>query len=282
MLANNNLFPESLKLHIRIFFFNKYLKKHKIEYYYKLDEKALPFYEDNFDVNILTHKLDDTLILQKEWDSIYQKTMNDVRDYIKANHDELLAKLNKDIFDEIWDKYAIGSYSAWEMQSVSFYYHEHELYNINNELHYITSFKDIPENPVISKVYHKGGKNIQIYELFRIAGTVLDKNKYRHTVSLLTTDGVVHVKCHRDQFAYFDKQLSEMQTDGKKKVIEKSWFSRGNKLLITGIRRGDMFIPKVYKNSVYQHAIYLITQIKDDGDITAIGNRVDVEIADIA
>ena len=55
MLANNNLFPESLKLHIRIFFFNKYLKKHKIEYYYKLDQKALPFYEDNFDVNILSH-----------------------------------------------------------------------------------------------------------------------------------------------------------------------------------------------------------------------------------
>lgn len=278
MLANNDLFPEHLKSsQIRVFFFNKYLKKHKQDLYYVLDEKAQEFFNEKFERNLylLTHKEDQTLILQKTWDDIYQTIMNEVRAYIKENHDELLEKLNNKLIQAEWNKYASGNYSSWEMESVSYYHHDHELSQVNNQKYYIESFKSIPEEPKVVKTYNKGNQIINIFELYRIAGTVLDKNKYRHTVTLLTTNGVVHVKCYRDQFSYFDKQLSEVQADGTKKVIEKSWFSRGNKLLITGIRRGDTFLPKVYKNSVYQHPIYLITDIKENGEIITTANRAD-------
>jgi DNA polymerase III subunit alpha len=275
MLANYKLFPQELDLEIKVFFFNKYIKKAKKKEYYGLDTRALEFYEKHFDVNLLTHIEEDTLILQQKWDKIYQQNMDTVRNYIK-NTPELLNKLNNCLFQEEWDKYAQGNYSKWEMDSVSYYHHEHELVQINNEKHSIASFKRIPSEPRIVKTYQAYGRTVNIYELYRIAGTVLDKNKYRHTVTLLTTDGVVHMKLHRDQFSYFDKQLSEPVGDGKKQVVEKSWFKRGNKVLVTGFRRGDTFIPKVYKNSVFKHAIYLITKIEENGDIIAVSERAEI------
>ena len=47
----------------------------------------------------------------------------------------------------------------------------------------------------------------------------------------------------------FKKQISQIQADGSKKVIEKSWFKRGNKLMITGFRRDDTFVAKTYANT---------------------------------
>ena len=35
--------------------------------------------------------------------------------------------LNQTLFDEVNNKYALGNISSWEMDSISFYYHEHEL-----------------------------------------------------------------------------------------------------------------------------------------------------------
>jgi DNA polymerase III subunit alpha len=276
MLANHNLFPKELEFHIRVFFFNKYIKKTKVEMYYMLDKKAMEFYLEHFDTSFITIKEEKNLILQKQWENIYQKTMDEVRKYIKATP-SLLDNLNQKLFQEEWDKYAEGNYSQWEMASISYYHHEHELAKVNNEKYQIDRFKEISPEPYIIKTYQQYGRSINIYKLYRIAGTVLDKNKYRHTVTILTTDGIVHVKCHRDQFSHFDKQLSETVEDGKKKVIEKSWFKRGNKLLITGFRRGDTFIPKVYKNSVFKHAIYLITKIEEDGNIVATAFRADSE-----
>jgi DNA polymerase III subunit alpha len=114
MLANNNLFDDSMKLHIRIFFFNKYLKKSKLDKYYILDKISLDFYMDNFDPSFITNINNQQLILQKQWDSIYQNKMNDVRNHIKTNHDKLLEQLNNLIFQTEWDKYAEGNYSKWE------------------------------------------------------------------------------------------------------------------------------------------------------------------------
>ena len=47
----------------------------------------------------------------------------------------------------------------------------------------------------------------------------------------------------------FDKQISERQLDGTKKVKEKSWFNRGNMIVVTGIRSGDDFISKKYAST---------------------------------
>jgi DNA polymerase-3 subunit alpha len=110
------------------------------------------------------------------------------------------------------------------------------------------------------------GKEIPIYELYRIAGTVIDKNKNKNSITLLTKYGVVNVKIYQAQYAKFDKQISEKLEDGTKKVMEKSWFSRGTKLVVTGMRRDDTFQLKKYKNTPYE-VVEKIIYMDENGEV---------------
>ena len=61
----------------------------------------------------------------------------------------------------------------------------------------------------------------------------------------------------------FKRQISQVQIDGTKKVLEKSWFKRGTMLMITGYRRDDQFVAKTYQ-STQSHQLYKITQVLGD------------------
>lgn len=274
MLITKHLLPSELEYQIKVYNFNKYLKKNKFgEDYYKLDEKARNFYEKNYDVDVLENIDGEIYIKQKTWDKFYKKDMEAVKIYIAA-HPELLNNLNQILYQEVWDKYALGSISKWEMDSLSFYSSPHELSNISN-IYNINNFFELPENPIIDKIFTKNDKSIVLYKLNIIAGTVIDKNKAKHTATLLTTDGVVNVKFYKTQFAKYDKQISERDKTGKKKIVEKSWFTRGNKLMIVGIRRDDFFIPKIYAKSMYDSAIMFIDNINENGIVTSKSFRED-------
>ena len=274
MLITKNLLPNELNYQIRVYNFNKYLKKNKVgETYYNLDEKAYEFYEKNYNVDVLENIDNKIYIQQKIWDKVYKKEMEVVKQYIAA-HPELLNNLNNMLYQEVWDKYALGNISKWEMDSLSFYSGPHELINLS-PVYNVCNYFNLNENPIIDKIFNKGDKSIILYKLNVIAGTVIDKNKTKHIVTLLTTNGVVNVKFYKTQFAKYDRQLSERGSDGKKKIIEKSWFTRGNKLMIVGIRRDDFFIPKIYSNSMYDSAIMLIDSISENGIITSKSIRED-------
>lgn len=276
MLIEHKLIPEELSFEVKVFNFNKYLKKCKTGDNYYLDEIAYRFYEDNYDLDLLWYEEDTCLISQKDWDKIYKKQMDPVRDYIKANVNELLNKLNSELFDENWTKYCSGSISKWEMDSISFYYHEHELADIDESAYNICDFTELSEEPDVDRVIVMNGRDVPLFKLHRIAGTVLDKNKTKNSITLLTNYGVVNVKIYQAQFAKYDKQISQKLADGRKKIIERSWFSRGNKLVITGIRRGDNFIPKIYKNSIYKEPIDLIKEV-DGSDLILVTHRAEEE-----
>ena len=85
-----------------------------------------------------------------------------------------------------------------------------------------------PTTPVIETTFKRNGKDIPIYKTYKIVGTVIGKNDTRSSISLLTLHGVVNVKFTKEYFAMYNRQLSEVQPDGSKKVVEKSWFTRGN------------------------------------------------------
>ena len=70
----------------------------------------------------------------------------------------------------------------------------------------------------------------------------------------------------------FGKQISEKQDDGHKKVIEKSWFTRGTKIMVTGFRRDDMFVAKTYKNTA-THQLYKILNVKSNGELELTHDR---------
>lgn len=265
MLIKYNLIPEQFIHQIKVFNFNKYLKKNKLEEYYIVDDIAYRFYEQHYDLDNLYHFDDTFRIKQVVWDKIYKKEMDPVRDYFKAEQNNLLDKLNKTLFDETYNKYCQGSISKWEMDSVSYYSHPHEMELVDNYKYGFADFSKLPDDPIIEKMITIKGKQIPLYKIFRIAGTVLDRDKNKKTVTLLTTSGVVNVKIY-GVFANFDKQISQKGADGKKHVIRKSEFSRGNKLIICGIKQDNMFIAKKYARTPYK-LIETIETITPEGDI---------------
>ena len=265
MLIDFNLIPEEYDLQRRVFNFNKYIKKFKIDLnYYGIDNIALNFLDKYFDLDKLVP--DETTesgfkIKQTTWDTIYKKQMDIIRPYIKQNNEELLNKVNNKIIDDMWDKYCLGNLSKWEMDSISFYAHDHELANIDLYKYGIDDFFELSPQAEIDRIIFIKGKQVPLFKLHRIAGTVLDRDKAKKIISLLTPTGVVSVKCY-GAFEAYDRQISKRGPDGRKHVIEKSIFSRGNKIIVTGIRAEDSFLAKVYKMTPY-HRIEQIVDIQD-------------------
>ena len=274
-LMKYNLLPEATEEQImarRVFEFNRYLKaitkadKYAYPNLYSLDERAIAFlHELDCDDIMETDNLA-WFVKVKAWDKIYQNWMNIFRSWIADNKDQILSDLNTAIFKEDWDKYASGNLSSWEMEVLCFYYHEHELNHVNRGKYGFVNFYNLPEEPMIDRSFVKGDKTIHIYQLQKICGTCIAKNKTKSTVTLLTPDGVVEVKFRKEYFSLFDKQISERGLDGVKHVVEKSWFNRGSMIVVMGVRNGDNFVSKKYASSG-GHQLYKIDKIEDNGDL---------------
>lgn len=280
-LIKHGLLPEKTEEQVmarRVYEFNRYLKAiTKADPYaykdmYTLDPRAIDFlYEIDCEHLTTTDNLSH-FIRVKDWDNVYQKYMDIFRKWIASDKETILNALNKEIFMEDWNKYAKGNISSWEMEVLCFYYHEHELAHINNDKYGFVDFHALPEDPVIEKTFQKAGKNINIFHLNRICGTCIAKNKTKSTVTILTTSGVVNVKFRKEYFAMFDKQISERGADGVKHVVEKSWFNRGNMIVVTGIRSGDDFVSKKYA-STGGHQLYKIDEVLENGDLVLKDSR---------
>lgn len=268
MLIDFGLIPEEYDFDRRIYNFNKYLKKMKLDEFYGLDNIAFNFFEKNFDIDLLEPGDTESgfVILQERWDKLYKKSQDHIRPYIQKNSQYLLEEVNKRITKDVWDKYCGGTVSKWEMESVSCYFHPHELEDVVG----FSDFFELSENPEIDRIITMKGKQIPLFKIHRICGTVLDRDKLKKTVTILTTTGVVNVRIFGDVFAYYDKQISERGADGVKHVIEKSIFARGNKIAICGVRRGNDFTAKKYKSTPF-HLVETIEEIYPDGTVKTKG-----------
>ena len=265
-LIQNGIIPKDLELQIRVYNFTKYLKaSRKVGKYYTFDDICTQFFERFFpDEQDKLEVINGIVCIpQTKWDKIYQKQMDVARNWLKEHQEEVLKEYNTNLFAAAWEKYAEGNTSHWEMQSMCFYHGKHELADVNLLRYGISDFNSLPAEAEIDYYFKRGGHQIPIFKLRRIAGTVIAKNDVRCSISLLTTTGVVNVKFTREYFAMFKKQISQIQADGTKKVVEKGWFSRGNMLVVTGFRRGDSFVGKTYKNTE-THQLYKIDKVVGD------------------
>ena len=263
-LIQHNLIPKDLELEIRIFNFTKYLKAYKkVGKYFTFDNECLNFYQKFLPEYIEELEVINgiTCILQTKWDKIYKNFMSKVKTWMADKQSQILHDYNLALFTEAWQNNAEGTLSHWEMQSLCFYHGEHELAHVDQNKYGIVDFNCLNPNSTIDYFFRRGNIQIPIYKLYRIAGTVLDKDDNRCTVTLLTTTGVVPVKFTREYYGMFKKQISQIQPDGTKKVMEKGWFKRGNMLLVTGYRRDDQFIGKTYKVTL-GHQLYKIEEVK--------------------
>ena len=287
-MIQKGLLPQELDFEKKVFEFNRYLKdKCAHGEWYIFDNRALDFvnnYLNEFNIlnngdyvfeSVATYGIG---IEIKRWDKIYSRIMDKVRTWMKDNQEEVLYTFNKAIFQEDWNKYAKGTISSWEMATMCYYYHEHELAHVNYVKYGLSNFFELPEEPEV--IFHKKFKNreVPIFKLYRVCGTVIAKNKNRGDVTLLSPQGVFNVWCNKEFFAMFDKQISAPQPDGTKKVIERSWFSRGSMVIFTGYRRGDEFLPKKYANTK-GHLIYHIDEVNGE-NITIRSERYQGEASE--
>lgn len=276
MLLAENLVPTNeaeYKRAARIFEFNRYLKSIKKAYpqfgeYCLLNERAINFLIEIEQDELIEKSEDNEFVIHmKKWDKVYNSEMDVLRKWLSDNKQDLLSKINSQAFLSEWKKYAEGSYSRWEIESVCYYSHEHELAHVNYEKYGLSDYSKLPKEPEIANSFYKGNKRINMYRLYKICGTCVAKDKNnKGLVTLLTPQGVTTVKFPKDYFSLFDKQISEKQEDGKKKIMERSWFNRGNMIVVQGYRLDDNFIPKKYASSG-GHQLYKIDKVLDNGEI---------------
>ena len=266
-LTDNNLVPPELMFQKRLFIFNKALRANKkVDDMYAINYNYYDFYEQFFDVDLL-EPIGNTLgIKQKTWQKLYTKAMEPAKKYLQEHQQEMLNKYNDILFREQWNKYAAGNESTWEMDSMGYYYHEHELANVRKEWYNIYEYKDLPEEPQVEYTFRRNGRDIPVYKTCRIMGTVIGKNNTKATVNLLTVDsGVVTVKFDLDFFAKYNRRISE-NVGGVNKVMEQGYFQRGTLVVVNGFKRGGMFRGKTYRKTP-SHQLYKIINISNTGAI---------------
>ena len=218
-LIDYNLIPEDLNSYIYLYNFNKYIKKKELPEGYKLDERAINFLCKNFpDIDI-----SDGYLETKLWKKTYDKSMDNLKAWIKENEENLIDAIQTEDVKDIWNLYCSGNDSAWEMDTLGFYNSSHELANININTHSIKNLTDGNYKNTVD-----------------IVGTVLSKEPYKHMVTILTPEGVIDLKFTGEQFAQYNKTISEVKNDIKK-VLEKSWFIKGTLLLVNGYKSGETF-----------------------------------------
>lgn len=235
-LIDYHLIPKDLISYVYLYNFNKYIKPFQIPEGYKLDKRSMDFLLKNFpDLDISSGLLD-----TKVWKKTYDNSMNNLKEWLKENEEYLINKIQEFDVQDIWNTYCYGNDSAWEMDTLGFYYSGHELENINIETASIQNLLDGNYKNTVD-----------------IVGTVLGKEAYKHMVTILTPDGVVDLKFTGEQFAQYNKTISEMTKDGKK-ILEKSWFIKGTLLLVNGYKSGETFRVRNLSR---------IIEVSEDGNI---------------
>lgn len=248
MLINNDLVPEELNYEKGVYLFTKEIRKQKdgngfyllesednilYQWYVKWIGKEPPVINGQYRLKIT------------EWDALYNNVMNSVRTWIKKDMPTLIEKLHHNAVQELWDKYCDGDILQWELDSLNFYHSGHPLTNCGvKESYNIENINDLHEND-FDGYFVINGEQVPKMKLHTIVGTVLVKDKKANIIVLSTPDGVIKVKIYKAQFAKYDKVIE----DSEGNVVDPSYLDKGNHLIITGILRDEMFIPKVYKNS---------------------------------
>ena len=303
MIEKYGIIPQELKLIQRIYNFKNYVffedflykvvidtkkKIPKCGYHdrlFKLDDVSMPFFQDNFSEDSVEMVDGEYFVIsEKKFEKEWKKKIEPLKEWVGSKQAVDLFNLHD--FEQLRQKYALGTIEHWQMESLSCYLGKHELSGVNNNKYGIVNYFELPEIPFVEDYYYiwikedgiRKRKAIPKKVIYRLAGAVLDKDKYKATLSLLTIYGVVQVKFNKGQFAFYNKQISKINNDGTKTVLEKSWFQRGSLVLICGYREGDIFKAYRYNNTIYQHTCNKIVNVRKDGSLQLQLERMKVGV----
>lgn len=162
----------------------------------------------------------------------------DAKDYIKDHKEDLVNGLNRYRLNLKWKEYRKadlkGNELDWEFNSMNCYIKSHPMKSIENTL---SKFSDLSEVAKFTPEKYKDRKTGEVkeykkYDIYKIGGTVLDKVPKDKKLTILTPTEVVYVKMYDDIWNLY----SEL-------------FERGSKIIISGFRSFDNFIPKSYNKA---------------------------------
>lgn len=297
-ILNMNILPDNYKMQIKYLNFKNYVldENHFVEYVidkakkipkcgyhdrlFVLDGNSQPFFCENMTEDCVVRLKDEYYVIsEKLFCKEIENKVLPLREWFIS--DEAVSTYNNAIFKQVWDEYAKGSLPSWTMQSLGYYDDEHELAHVDEKLYGVSNFFTLPEEPCPYEYYiryiNNEPKEMPKYNITRIMGTVISSDNTRHTVSLLTCYGIVNVKFDKGTYSAYTKQISITdESTGKKTVVDKNWFARGNKLLVCGFRREEQFVPRKYADTIFKHTVNKIIDIHDDGTLLVQQERTKI------
>ena len=252
---------------------------------YWLDNRALKYFNENCRDCLVEgtdywQEEDRTVVVDKSLEKLLKPSLDNLKSYI--NQPEFLDKFNEATIDRNMAE-SVGSYDVnrWSLETCSFYNNNHEYSHADANKYNITPFEELPEEPEFV-VQSWGKRKWRQYYLSQILGVVLDKNDNHHMITILDFhNNVVNVKFDSNFYALMKAQLSETDENGKKTVVDKSWLSRGQGLILTGYRFGENdFKLKNYSSSIFPYKIIKVDSINEDGSLEITTERYGQENQD--
>ena len=252
---------------------------------YWLDNRALKYFNENCRDCLVEgtdywQEDDRTVVVDKSLEKLLKPSLDNLKSYI--NQPKFLDKFNEATIDRNMTE-SVGSYDVnrWSLETCSFYNNNHEYSHADANKYNITPFEELPEEPEFV-VQSWGKRKWRQYSLSQILGVVLDKNDNHHMITILDFhNNVVNVKFDSNFYALMKAQLSETDENGKKTVVDKSWLSRGQGLILTGYRFGENdFKLKNYSSSIFPYKIIKVDSINEDGTLEITTERYGQENQD--
>ena len=274
---NLGLNLENYNNSIKLYNFKKYIDEEKYDKQncrYILDEeKCVKFFNNyieqylNISKGEYTYIYNDISIKKSAFDKMYNSQLKGLMEYLNSPEGlQLYCDLERESFKkELIEKYCKGNTSSWEMETMCFYHGDHEFKKVKNSEYNIKNFNDLPEIPV--EYINSKGKNV--IDSCCVAGTVINADNAKHIVSLSTLYGVINIKFFASMYGKFNQKISVVDNKTKAKtVLDDSWFKRGNKIIVHGYRRENMFTAKTdYSQGYGGVTVGLIENIYADGSL---------------
>ncbi|MGL5957775.1 MAG: hypothetical protein ACRCZZ_04175, partial [Phocaeicola sp.] len=281
-LLEFDMIPDEFSIQKRALYFNSMLRAHQKytvdkSVRYRIEGAYERFYGEVFDTGLLEF---DTCayIDHKLYEKQYKKLLEPLKKYIAENQSHMLENFNQHLLQSEVAKYSDGKGTQAEMEVASvgmFSADDHWLFDIDFQLYNISTFAKLPVEPLRSSSFTaKNGREVSLFKIDKIVGIVVHRVPEKGIVYILDKDGVVEVKMAKPLFAQYDKQISRIDETGKKTVVAKSMFARGNIILVQGYRDNDIFKAKKYANGLG----HTVSQIEDivDGRIVFKTAREDL------
>ena len=228
-----------------------------------MNEKIERYFMNNLSDKV-EYDFDDKGVLQidiKSFDKYFNKATKELKEWLKT--DEAIEIYTTYEKEQFWIESFSGSIESWEMETIMFYSDKHEIDYVPflKDMN-VVNFYEMEQEKVKSTYKTRSGTTRNVFETENIAGTVVDKNKQKSLIYLLTKYGVVTVRVPKYKFEIYNKKVIDIDKDGNKTILDSSWFDRGTSLLCTGYRRGEEFV--LYKPNKNTKELFKIEKSKNN------------------